>query len=133
MKKLLASLLAAAMALSLVACGGGSSSDPGSASGADPATSGDNTSQADSSGDGELRTVKMCLARSAEVLEDTPFWVAENLLSGGGGPEAGDDRDLRHHRLQDGGHRPGGLRCSRPLSGAAVDRAGPAHQDCLRL
>ena len=79
MKKLLASLLAAAMALSLVACGGGSSSGPGSASGADPATSGDNTSQADSSGDGELRTVKMCLARSAEVLEDTPFWVAENL------------------------------------------------------
>lgn len=43
------------------------------------ASSGGNTSQADSSGDGELRTVKMCLARSAEVLEDTPFWVAENL------------------------------------------------------
>ena len=79
MKKLLASLLAGAMALSLVACGGGSSSAPGSASGAEPASSGGNTSQADSSGDGELRTVKMCLARSAEVLEDTPFWVAENL------------------------------------------------------
>lgn len=79
MKKLLASLLAGAMALSLVACGGGSSSAPGSASGAAPASSGGNTSQADSSGDGELRTVKMCLARSAEVLEDTPFWVAENL------------------------------------------------------
>lgn len=79
MKKLLASLLAGAMALSLVACGGGSSSAPGSASGAGPASSGGNTSQADSSGDGELRTVKMCLARSAEVLEDTPFWVAENL------------------------------------------------------
>lgn len=59
--------------------GGGSSSAPGSASGAEPASSGGNTSQADSSGDGELRTVKMCLARSAEVLEDTPFWVAENL------------------------------------------------------
>ena len=27
----------------------------------------------------ELRTVKMCLARTAEVLEDTPFWVAQNL------------------------------------------------------
>ena len=79
MKKLLASLLAGAMALSLVAWGGGSSSAPGSASGAEPASSGGNTSQADSSGDGELRTVKMCLARSAEVLEDTPFWVAENL------------------------------------------------------
>ena len=79
MKKLLASLLAGAMALSLVACGGGSSSAPGSASRAEPASSGGNTSQADSSGDGELRTVKMCLARSAEVLEDTPFWVAENL------------------------------------------------------
>lgn len=37
MKKLLASLLAGAMALSLVACGGGSSSAPGSASGAEPA------------------------------------------------------------------------------------------------
>ena len=79
MKKLLASLLAGAMALSLVACGGGSSSARGSASGAEPASSGGNTSQADSSGAGELRTVKMCLARSAEVLEDTPFWVAENL------------------------------------------------------
>lgn len=27
----------------------------------------------------DLRTVKMCLARTAEVLEDTPFWVAQNL------------------------------------------------------
>ena len=70
MKKLLASLLAGAMALSLAACGSsGESSDPSS------------TSQPEGSGaaDGELRTVKMCLARTAEVLEDTPFWVAENL------------------------------------------------------
>ena len=27
----------------------------------------------------DLRTVKFCLTRTAEVLEDTPFWVAQNL------------------------------------------------------
>lgn len=34
---------------------------------------------ADTPDEGDLRTVNMCLTRTAEVLEDTPFWVAENL------------------------------------------------------
>ena len=71
MKKLLGLLLSATLVLSLAACGqqGGSSSDSSKAE----------TSSSESKGDKELRTVKMCLTRTAEVLEDTPFWVAQNL------------------------------------------------------
>lgn len=56
MKKILAMLLAAALPLSMGTVAFGEEAE-----------------------EKELRTVKMCLARTAEVLEDTPFWVAQNL------------------------------------------------------
>lgn len=70
MKKFLALFLALMMVLSLVACGGNETAAD------DGANAGANEGAADTT---ELRTVKMCLARTAEVLEDTPFWVAQNL------------------------------------------------------
>ena len=79
MKKLLAILLAGALAVSLVACNSGS--NPGGSSSAAPSDSApaESSGPAESAPTGELRTVKMCLTRTAEVLEDTPFWVAQNL------------------------------------------------------
>ena len=68
MKKFLALVLALVMALSLVACGK-----------TEPTTPAEDGNVAEPSGDAGLRTVKMCLTRTAEVLEDTPFWVAQNL------------------------------------------------------
>ncbi|MEA4893829.1 MAG: ABC transporter substrate-binding protein [Oscillospiraceae bacterium] len=73
MKKTLVILLAVALVLSLAACGGGSATEstaPADASG---------SAEPSAAGNTELRTVKMCLTRTAEVLEDTPFWVAQNL------------------------------------------------------
>lgn len=72
MKKLLSVLLASAMVLSLASCGPKDPAPEGSGSGSASGSKGQSES-------GELRTVKMCLARTAEVLEDTPFWVAENM------------------------------------------------------
>lgn len=79
MKKFLALFLALIMVLSLVACGGNeTAADDGANAGAnDGANAGANEGGAADTT--ELRTVKMCLARTAEVLEDTPFWVAQNL------------------------------------------------------
>lgn len=67
MKKIMAMFLALTMMLSLVACGSSNNA----------ATS--NGEGSSSSETGGLRTVKFCLTRTAEVLEDTPFWVAQNL------------------------------------------------------
>ncbi|WP_186565809.1 ABC transporter substrate-binding protein [Lawsonibacter celer] len=78
MKKLLATLLAGALAVSLAACGNsGAGNSPAPSSSAPVGT--DTPAPATGEPSGELRTVKMCLTRTAEVLEDTPFWVAENL------------------------------------------------------
>lgn len=70
MKKFLALFLALMMVLSLVACGNEAASNEGANVSNNEGNAPENT---------ELRTVKMCLARTAEVLEDTPFWVAQNL------------------------------------------------------
>lgn len=78
MKKIMAMFLALMMLLSLVACGGGNNADNGDNSANNSANDGANNA-GDNAGDGELRTVKFCLTRTAEVLEDTPFWVAQNL------------------------------------------------------
>lgn len=78
MKKLLATLLAGTLAVSLAACGNsGAGNSPAPSSSAPVGT--DTPAPATGEPSGELRTVKMCLTRTAEVLEDTPFWVAENL------------------------------------------------------
>lgn len=73
-KKLLSIICASALILGLASCGNNNGAESGgsssSSSGAGTSSSGENT---------ELRTVKMCLARTAEVLEDTPFWVAQNM------------------------------------------------------
>ncbi len=81
MKKIMAMFLALIMMLSLVACGGNTATDNKNDDKANNSAS-DNTGSNDAatdSGDKELRTVKFCLTRTAEVLEDTPFWVAQNL------------------------------------------------------
>ena len=89
MKKITALLLALLMLLSMVACSG-KTTDTTTPADSTPATS-DTTETTDTKTDdtktedtsdastGELRTVKFCLTRTAEVLEDTPFWVAQNL------------------------------------------------------
>ncbi len=80
MKKLLALVLACVLMVALVACG---SSEPEATAPASEGTSAPAASTAESdaaeSADGELRKVTFCLARTAEVLEDTPFWVAHQL------------------------------------------------------
>lgn len=76
MKKLLALLLTAAMAVGLAACGSGAAA-PASSEAA-PASSSAEAEPAPQQS-GELRTVNFCLTRTAEVLEDTPFWVAQNM------------------------------------------------------
>ena len=72
MKKALVLISAIALTLLLAACGGTSNTPPASSGSADGST-------AESGGTGELRTIKFCLARTAEVLEDTAFWAAQNM------------------------------------------------------
>ena len=79
MKKIMAMFLALMMLLSLVACGGGNNADNGGDNSANNSANDGANNAGDNAGDGELRTVKFCLTRTAEVLEDTPFWVAQNL------------------------------------------------------
>ena len=82
MKKITALLLAVLMLLSMVAC----SSKPAETAPAPAAettteTKTEETASTETAAEpaGELRKVKFCLTRTAEVLEDTPFWVAQNL------------------------------------------------------
>lgn len=74
-KKLLSIICASALILGLASCGNNNATSSTSSTGSGSSGSGSSTS----SGDSELRTVKFCLARTAEVLEDTPFWVAQNM------------------------------------------------------
>ena len=86
MKKITALLLALLMLLSMVACSSkatdattpDSTPDTTNATETTDAKT-DDTKAEDTASTGELRTVKFCLTRTAEVLEDTPFWVAQNL------------------------------------------------------
>ena len=78
-KTLLALLLSGAMIFGLAACGGGGETAESPSGGESTPPAQEETGGEEPAGDGELRTVKMCLTRTAEVLEDTPFWVAENM------------------------------------------------------
>ena len=78
-KTLLALLLSGAMIFGLAACGGGGETPESPSGGESTPPAQEETGGEEPAGDGELRTVKMCLTRTAEVLEDTPFWVAENM------------------------------------------------------
>ena len=80
MKKIMALLLALVMMFALVACGGNKADDKANdkANTSDKADNAGSNDAAKDEGEKELRTVKFCLTRTAEVLEDTPFWVAQN-------------------------------------------------------
>ena len=80
MKKFLALFLALVMVLSLAACGAKAEAPAAEAPKAEaPKAEAPKADAPAAEAPKELRTVKMCLARTAEVLEDTPFWVAQNL------------------------------------------------------
>lgn len=79
MKKVLSLLLAVMMLLSLVACGDKGGNNQTGGGNQDTSQTGGNQGNDANQPSDELRQVNMCLARTAEVLEDTPFWVAENL------------------------------------------------------
>lgn len=87
MKKITALLLALVMLVGMVACSSNTTTEASTTETASTETATTTTettateekTEAAEETTGELRTVKFCLARTAEVLEDTPFWVAQNL------------------------------------------------------
>lgn len=74
MKKIIALVLVLLLMLSMAACTK-TDTPPASDNNEDTPTQGTNNTDTEK----DLRTVKFCLTRTAEVLEDTPFWVAQNL------------------------------------------------------
>ena len=71
MKKIIALVLVLLLMLSMAACTKTDTPPASDNNGNTPTQGTDNEK--------DLRTVKFCLTRTAEVLEDTPFWVAQNL------------------------------------------------------
>ena len=85
MKKITALLLAVLMLLSMAACSSKSAeTTPTPAAETTTETKAEETASTETAAEpaSELRKVKFCLTRTAEVLEDTPFWVAHILLFG---------------------------------------------------
>ena len=83
MKKVLAVVLASVLALSLVACASKQEKAEAAVEKAVEAEAAaeeaaEKAVEAVAEAAEDLRTVKFCLTRSAEVLEDTPFWAAQN-------------------------------------------------------
>ncbi len=80
MKKLIALVLATLMMVSmLAACSSGDDAPAESAAPAESMPAESATPEESTPASGELTEVVYVLPRTAEVLEDTPFWVAQNL------------------------------------------------------